>query len=297
MSGGFCNSAVHASMPVVSKQQFSWLVVSLLLFTSALTLVQVETVTRSYGQYVTQTNYTTGMPTSWHMHTGSRTWTNVGNRTFTWLGNVTWGHMGNHTWAWTHTGNQTWTWPGNMTTHRKPGIPGLAGGWAHWNMTIGAKNLTQPILMNGTQRVRLGFIAINTSSTGQMISNVAFNDSVFQIEFDRNGSIQLTVNSSAKPLQVYADDTLLPEAQSLIGLPPQSNVWVYDANNQSLTVFADPSSVTVIYAPTSAPVTTPVPEYPSALYLVLIGCLVMTMLFAKNSRTRTRPASKLQLRQ
>jgi hypothetical protein len=278
---------------MVSKQGFSWLVVSLLLFTSAITLVQVETVTPSYGQYVTQTTYTPGMATTWHMHGGNRTWTILGNRTFTWPGNITWGHFGNHTWAWTHTGNLTWTWPGNMTAHRKSAIPGLANGWAHWNMTIGAMNLTQPILMNGTQRVRLGFIGINASSTGQKIRNVAFNGSVFQIDFDRNGSIQLTINSSARPLQVYADGNLLPEAESINSLPPQSNVWVYNANSQSLVVFADPSSVTVIYGPPLAPATTPVPEYPTRLYIVLIGCLVMTMLFANRLRTRTRPASRL----
>lgn len=277
-------------MLVFPRQRSSWLVVVVLLFTSALTLVQVESVTPSYGQYVGQTSYSSGLYTSWHMHTGNRTWTN-GNRTFTWLGNVTWGHMGNHTW--THIANQTWSWQGNMTRHRRGEVPGLVGGWAHWNMTVAATNLTQPILMNGTQRVRLGFIAINMSSTGQMIRNVAFNESVFQIEFDRNGSIQLTINSSAEPSQVYADGNLLPEAQSVVGLTPQSNVWVYDANTQTLTVFADPTSVTVIYTATSAPV----PEFPTTLGLLLIGCLAITLFFAKKSETHARSTHQRERRQ
>jgi hypothetical protein len=154
-------------------------------------------------------------------------------------------------------------------------------------MTVAARNLTQPILLNGTEGVRLGFIRINASSSGQIIRNVAFNESVAQIEFDYNGSIQLTISSSVKPSQVFADGNLLSEAQSPVGLTPQSEAWIYDPNNQVLTIFADPASVTLIYTPAATTIiTTPVPEYPTALGLVLIGCLIMTILLSKNPRIR-----------
>ena len=162
----------------------------------------------------------------------------------------------------------------------------MVHGWANSNMTVAAIALTKPVLMNGTQGVRLSLIDINASSNGQMIRNVAFNESIAQIEFDRNGTIQLTVNSSVEPSQVYADDSLLSQAQSVSGLTSQSEAWVYDANSHTVTIFADPASVTLIYTATATPITTPVPEYPVAFCLLLIGCLVITLLFAKNSRTR-----------
>jgi hypothetical protein len=141
--------------------------------------------------------------------------------------------------------------------------------------------------MNGTHGVELGFIAINASSTGQIIRNLAFNESVLQIEFDHNGSIQLNVNSSVKPAQVFADNNELTEAQSLNGLTAESDAWVYDSNSHVLAIFADPSSVTLVYSLTSTPsVSTPVPEYPTALALVLIGCFPITLLIAKKSRNR-----------
>jgi len=312
-------------MEMFQRHRSGWLVLVLLPLTSVLTLVQVETSAPSYAQFVTQTSDPPRISTTWHMHSGSRTWSNVGNRTFTWSGTTSWSHVGNRTWAsrtanqswtswgsrtwnrtytgnWTftqaanvtwsqyHTGNKSWTWnqQGNLTGHRRGVIPGLVTGWAHSNMTVTAKNLTQPILLNGTEGVRLRFIAINASSSGQMIRNVAINESVAQIEFDYNGSIQLTISSSVKPSLVFADGNLLSEAQSPVGLTPQSEAWVYDSSNQTLTVFADPTSVTLIYTPTATATTTPVPEYPTALYLTLIACLVTTILLTKNSRTHPR---------
>jgi hypothetical protein len=150
-------------------------------------------------------------------------------------------------------------------------------------MTVGARNVTQPILMNGTQGVRLGFIMINASSSDQTIRNLAINATVAQIEFDHNGSIQLIVNSSVKPSQVLANNELLTEVQSLNGLTPESGVWVYDSNNHNLTIFADPAFVTLIY-PLAPPTSTPVPEYPTTFALVLIGSFAITLLITKRPR-------------
>jgi len=135
-------------------------------------------------------------------------------------------------------------------------------------MSVIAQAVTHAIFLNGTHGVILEGIAINASSNGQRIRNVAFNESIAKIDFDRDGSVELIVNSSAKPNVVYADDMQLAELQSTDGLNPNSEAWVYDPNHQVVTIFADPSSITLFYAP--AP--TPVPEFPSSLAgLILLG--------------------------
>lgn len=284
----------------------AWLIVGLLLLSSILAVVQLGITSQSYGQYVTQTTYPPGPATTWRLHTGNRTWTYMGNQTWSWShtdnrtftrpGNLTWVHTGNQSWTWIHTANQTWTQLGNQTERKRGGNLGLVNGWAHSNMTIASKIVTQTLLMNGTHGVELGAIAINASSRGQTIRNLAFNESVLQIEFDHNGSIQLNVNSSVKPVQVFADNNALTEAQSLNGLTPESEAWVYDPTSHALTIFADPSSVTLVYNTTPTPsVPTPVPEYPTTLALVLIGCLAITLLIAKKSRNRkTMPPCQRQ---
>jgi len=278
-------------MKVFPRQRARCFVVGLLLLTSTLTLIQVEIATPSYGQSVAQTTCTPGSDTSGEFHTGNRTWTNLENRTLTWSDNATWGHGGNR--SWTHGFNQTWPCFRNEWPHKGAEVPGLAYGWARSNITVAARNLTLPILMNGTQGVRLGFIGINATSNGQMIRRVAFNETVVQIEFDRNGSILLAVNSSVAPSEVFADGDLLSEAQTLNGLTSQSDVWVYESDSHALTVFADPTSITLIYTPTSGPMTTPVPEYPTTtLYLVLIGSLIISIVLTNNSKTRTRPPAR-----
>ncbi|MGP8127095.1 MAG: hypothetical protein ACLP9D_04735 [Candidatus Bathyarchaeia archaeon] len=278
------------------------LIVCLLLLSSTVAVIQLGIPSQSYGQYVTETTYPPGSPTTWHVHTGNWTWTHTGNQTWSWNhtgnrtftrpGNLTWVHTGNQSWTWIHTANQTWTQLGNMTGRKKGGNLGLVNGWAHSNVTIAAGIENRTLLMNGTYGAELGFIAVKASSSGQIIRNVAYNGSVLQIEFDHNGSIQLNVNSSAKPAQVFADNNELTEAQSLNGLTPESEAWVYDSNSHTLAIFADPSTVTLVYNPTPAPsVPTPVPEYPTALALVLTGCLTITLLIEKKSRDRKTPPS------
>jgi len=268
----------------------SWVVIGLLLLASTLTLTQIGVTAVSYGQYMSQTTFPPGFPSTWHSPTGDRTWTRMGNRTwtwvhtgdrnFTWAGNMTWRSTGNQSWTWTHTGNQTWIRPGNMTDHkRRADFPIFLNGWAQSNITVGARNITQPILMNGTQLVRLDSIIINASSSNQNIRNVAMNTTVVQVEFDRNGSLQLMVKSSVKPSFVLADNIMLTEAQTLQGLTPSSEAWVYDPISHTLTILADPSSVTLIYP--STPISTPLPEYSMPFAMVLTACLTSLLLFER----------------
>ena len=279
---------------MVQRYGTSWVVIGLLLLASTLTLSQLGITAVSYGQYMSQTTFAPGFQSTWHSHTGDRTWTHVGNRTwtwvhtgnrnFTWTGNMTWGHTGNQSWTWTHTGNQTWIRPGNMTMHRRrEGPPIFLNGWAKWNITVAAKNITQPILMNGTQAVRLDSVIINASSNNQNIRNLAMNATVVQIEFDHNGSLQLTVNSSVKPSFVLADNITLTEAQTLQGLTPSSEAWIYDPISHTLTIFADPTSVTLIYANPSTP--TPLPEYSASFAMVLAACFTIVLLIERRRRS------------
>jgi len=150
-------------------------------------------------------------------------------------------------------------------------------------VVVGARAVTHAIFLNGTHGVELAEIAINASSNGQMIHDVAFNESVVQIDFDHGGAVELSANSSAKPTAVFADDRKLPESQSSAGLNPNSNAWVYDQNTHMLTVFADSSSVTIFYG--SAP--TPVPEFPFASApLVFLAALAATILIARKTEPR-----------
>lgn len=147
-------------------------------------------------------------------------------------------------------------------------------------MSVVARAVTHAIFLNGTHGVELAEIAINASSNGQMIRDVAFNESVVQIDLDHDGAVELSVNSSAKPAAVFADDRELAESQSSAGLNQNSNAWVFDQNTHMLTVFADPSSVTIFYG--SAP--TPVPEFPFVYTpLVFLAALAATILIARKS--------------
>jgi hypothetical protein len=157
-------------------------------------------------------------------------------------------------------------------------------------MSIGARNVTQPLLMNGTYHVRLGYVAINSSSSGQVIRNIALNGSIAQIQLDHNGSVQLIINSSTRPARVYADSLELSEALSTSGLTPASEAWVYDQNNDTLIIFADPSSITIIYGP----VATPVPEFPVALGLVLIVSLALSAIAPKRRPWRRDEAANFR---
>jgi len=123
-------------------------------------------------------------------------------------------------------------------------------------MSVVAKAVTQAIFLNDTHGVILSRIAINASSSNQLIRNVAYNQTVAHIQLDRDGSIELVVDSSVKPSTVYGDDLKLSEKQSISGLSPQSEAWVYDKNRRILVIFADPLTITISYATTLQPQTT-----------------------------------------
>lgn len=160
---------------------------------------------------------------------------------------------------------------------RNGGVPpGLVNAWAHSNMSVVARAVTHAIFLNGTHGVELAEIAINASSNGQMIDNVAFNETVAQIDFDQPGAVELDVNSSQKPMMVFADGNQLTELPMNIGLTPNSNAWVYDQNTHALTVFADPSSITIFYDPQS----TPVPEFPAGSVTFALAIAVASSLLA-----------------
>ena len=291
----------------------------LLLSSLALTMFQLGLVSQSFGQFrgqTTQLPRPTGQPGNNGVHTGppgysirgnytrnqtqtgvpqprwNQSWTNTGNQSWTRMENETYTYMGNQT-TWTRI-----TGPRGNETHGVGVPPGLVNGWAHSNITVGARNVTHPFFMNGTRRVTLGSIAINASSGNQVIRNVAFNRTVAQIEFDRNGSIQLIINSSVKPTQVFADSVELSEAQSLNGLTA-GEAWFYDQSNHTLIILADPSSITIFYEPAASPV----PEFPATPSLILILIVVLVAaatkrrLLLRHRRRRVSVIIRLQVRE
>ena len=160
--------------------------------------------------------------------------------------------------------------------HHRGGVPpGLLKAWPHSNMSIVARSVTQAIFLSGYHGVTLARIAIEASSNNQMIRNVAFNETVLHIQLDKDGELRLSVNSSVKPNAVFADDMPLIEASSTQGLTPQSEAWFYDQNSHVLSVFADPTSITLFYMP----VETIIPEFPVALTMLsmaVIAVLIVT---------------------
>jgi hypothetical protein len=237
----------HARTPIV------WI----LLICAILTLVEGVTVNPSYAQMNVQSHT--------HTHTnGPSTFQGSASSTLTTISGST-----------------------EMQGHgRRGGVPpGLLNAWAHSNMSVVARAVTHAIFMNGTHGVELAQIAIAASSNGQMIRNVAFNESVAKVDFDHDGSVELDVNSSSKPTTVFADDNELPEAQLNIGLTPNSNAWVYDDNSHMLRVYADPSSITIFYSSSQAPL----PEFPAGIVaLVLLASLIGTVLAVKKRSRRTK---------
>ncbi len=169
---------------------------------------------------------------------------------------------------------QASTTTSTSTSHGRHGQgvpPGLSNAWAHSNMSVVARAVTHAIFLNGMHGVELAWIAITASSNGQMIQNVAFNETVAQIKFDHDGNTELSVNSSEKPAAVFADDFGLTEASSQIGLTPASDAWTYNQTSHVLTVFADPSSITIFYGTAPAPV----PEFPAEFLEVILTLAIV----------------------
>jgi len=136
--------------------------------------------------------------------------------------------------------------------------PGLASGWATTNVSVRSTVFTQTLVLNWGASVTLSSMSVSSSTNGQMIDNVAYNNDIVQVEFDHDGGTVLVVYASAPPAAIYADDRFLVEASSTTGLTFNSNAWVYDQGSGRLTVFADPSTVTFYGA-------SPVPEFPTSL--------------------------------
>jgi len=170
---------------------------------------------------------------------------------------------------------------------RKGGLPpGLVGAWARSNMSVVARNVTHAIFLSGYHGVVLAWIAINASSSNQLIESVAFNETVFHLRFDQEGAVILSVQSSAKPTAVYADDIVLREAPSMAGLTPESEAWVYDQSSQVIIIFADPFSITLFYG-YSPP---PIPEFPSES--IVAGLAVGIAMLALLTRRGRKPSAK-----
>jgi hypothetical protein len=144
----------------------------------------------------------------------------------------------------------------------------------------------QIVVLNGVV-VTLSSFTLAYSADGQVMTYVASNDHIAQVEFDHDGAAELIAHCSSKPSAVYADDRLLVESSTTTGLTANSNAWVYDQNSGTLQVFADPSSITMFYGGT------PVPELPSSLISVVT---MLTTLAALATVMAVRKQRAIQLK-
>ena len=180
---------------------------------------------------------------------------------------------------------------GNGNGRHGHGVPhGLLNAWAHSNMSVVARAVTHAIFLNGTHGVELAEIAINASSNGQLIKDIANNESVVEVEFDHDGAVELHVNSTEKPSMIFADDNQLTEVETADG-NMTSNTWAYNQNNHMLTVDADPSSITIVYG--TYP--TPVLEFPSGgtIAVIALVALASALFLLKRKQLNTRKPTEV----
>jgi hypothetical protein len=164
--------------------------------------------------------------------------------------------------------------------------PGLAKALLHSHRSEHAKEVLEDIFLGGHYGVKISKIAVVHSSSNQMIQTIDNNETVVHIGFDVDGTEEVIINSTAKPAAVYADDLQLSESQSTAGLTPESEAWVYDQNNGVITIFADPTTITLFYG------STPIPEFPvasvSLLLLVILTAAISIVALTRGNRLHAR---------
>ncbi len=173
--------------------------------------------------------------------------------------------------------------------------PWMVYGWPRSTLFVGsATYYGQAIALNGPQLVTVSSIVVSPT-TPQTIVNVFYNGTVIQLTFSSTGPVIVTVHSSVSPIMVYADSRRLIEVTSTSGLTTSSNAWFYDTNTAAVTVYADPSSITLFYQATGTPAA-PLPpssntSTPSTDYALVVGAVIILAIagFALVKRRKTQP--------
>ena len=101
-------------------------------------------------------------------------------------------------------------------------------------MSIQATAVPEPIGLSSS----LSVANIESSNT---ISNIAFDGNTIQIEFTSSGPVSISMQVPQKPSSVWADST-------------EISTWNY--TNGVLNITADPSAVTIFFAPSSNAIAT-----------------------------------------
>ncbi len=121
--------------------------------------------------------------------------------------------------------------------------PGLGIGWASSNMSVNAFQVTQTIFLSQSQNLSVSQVASNGE-----IASVAYNQTALQFRFVQNGTVSLSFASTKPPVAIYADAKSVP----------------FSYVNGVVTVTADPTTMTVLYAPPSSP-------FNNTMVLILLG--------------------------
>lgn len=179
--------------------------------------------------------------------------------------------------------------------------PGLTKGWATSNSSVNALAEPHPAILDQQAGIDVYWVQLESSPGDQLIGNVAYNQSVLQVEFNRPGLVELSLQSTEAPAAVYADDIALRAAmpQNLSFTEPG---YYYNQTSHIMTVFADPGSVTLFYGRAPAPVasrstssasssTISVSAYSTGLLLLLVAVIAVVIVGVAIAAGRLRPGA------
>jgi hypothetical protein len=152
------------------------------------------------------------------------------------------------------------------------------------NVTVNSGDMTREIVLNQSGQVEMDNLVIVSSSDNQVIDNVAYNESTVDIRLNQNGTVNLRLHLTTKPVALYADHQLLLEAPTLSALSlSHGGSWFYDEHNHVLFIFADPVHVIFRYR---APTPTPIPEFPDFSILTMLFTVFASLTLIAHMRSR-----------
>lgn len=132
--------------------------------------------------------------------------------------------------------------------------PGMHGLWATSNSTVGAVSDPHPTDLDQAKGIDVSWIQLESNPSGQVIQDVAYNQSVLQVQFNKPGLIVLSLESTQPPVAVYSDGIPL-QAAALQDISFSDQGFYYNQTSHVMTIFADPSAITLFYGltPRSSP--------------------------------------------
>ena len=133
-------------------------------------------------------------------------------------------------------------------------------------MSVNAFQVTQTIFLSQSQNLSVSQVA----SSGE-IASVAYNQTALQFRFVQNGTVSLSFVSTKPPVAIYAD----------------SKLAIFSYVRGVVTVSADPSTMTVLYASPSPWWSSPVwtnPMVEGITLVVVVAAFIIAIVLLERRR-------------